>query len=146
MSVAFSVAQPIVAKNKGSIDNRLECAGSQIKNNVITTAKMGLTAGTAFGATYAVAKSPKLANAAHKGMKWVQTTMMKNKHTAGIAKSVTKMLSKLPTAGKFGVIAAAIAAPILAITAANGIYKSGQIDQLYTDKASVASQLNSFIG
>lgn len=53
---------PLVSKDKGSIGNRLDCAGQQLKNDVVTLAETGATVGGAALATTGIAKSNKVAS------------------------------------------------------------------------------------
>ena len=128
---------PLFEKGKGTINNRLENCGQNILNNVKTGAAAVATIGTAGGLTYAAYKYAPVCNALTNAFKFIQKNMGKNKITASIAKVVTKVLEDIPRSGKVGIILGAIALPIVAFTTANGIYKAGQIDQKYTDKATL---------
>ncbi len=128
---------PIVSRDKGSMGNRLDCAAEQFVNNSTNLLKAGAVAGGAAGVTYAAAKSGKFANVVINGLKQVRTLMQKNKHTAKIANHITKALSHLPKAGKIGVIAAALAIPVVNYLGHKNSYEAGQIDQKYTDRANL---------
>lgn len=140
-----SITTALLDPNKGSINNKFNCVGEHIKNNAVSYLQAGLVGGSAAGVTYAAYKSPKTAQVITKGLKGVQTLMSKNKYTSKVAGFITKALSKFSTTGKIGVIAAALALPVLAYIDHKHTYKAGQIDQKYTDKAQVASQLDNFI-
>ena len=139
------VAGTFVDSNKDSINNRSDCAGEHIKNNTKSFLYGTAVAGSAAGVTYAAFKNEKVADGIIKGLKSVRDVMSKNKYTGKVAGWITKALSSLPKAGKIGVIAAAIAAPVLYLIDHQNTYKAGQIDQKYTDKATVDSQLDNFI-
>ena len=139
------VVTPLVDPNKGSITNRLDCAGEQFKNHTINLLQGTAVAGTAAGVTYAAYKNEKVANGVIKGLKAVRNVMNKNKYTGKVAGWITKALSSMPKAGKIGVIAAAIALPVLSYIDHKDSYKAGQIDQKYTDKAAVQSQLDNIV-
>ena len=138
-------AGSFVDPNKGSINNRLDCAGEHIKNNTKSFLYGTAVAGSAAGVTYAAYKNEKVADGVIKGLKSVKEVMNKNKYTGKAAGWITKALSSLPKAGKIGVIAAAIAAPVLYLIDHQNAYKAGQIDQKYTDRASVESQLDNLV-
>lgn len=133
--VAGSAVTPFFSKEKGSMGNRFDCAGSQIVNTVKTTAQLGLVGGAAGGILYGVNKSPKFANAITKGLKAFQNLMQKNKFTSKAANFITNALKNISKNGKIGVITAAIALPIVSYITHKHSYKMGQIDQKYTDKA-----------
>ena len=161
VSPTLTAAAPLVSKDKGSFGNRMNCAGSQALNTAATAA--AATAVIA-GAGYAVKHSDKLTAVTNKGMevfnkiknskiaqktgtclKKVNASGLLNKHFAGVKNSkfvqgtansiknlstkVSNVFKSLPKGGKIGV-AVALGAILL-----NGIYRSGQIDQKYTDRA-----------
>ncbi len=157
----------LVAKDKGSFGNRVNCAGAQYLNGVVTAAG---TVGTVAGAEYLVNNGSKvkgfmnkvvsklksskvLQKTADKITNFVKTGWTKLKGTkvgsmlANVANMCKAILSKtapaikkfahntknlftkLPKGGKF-----ALGATLLYIIG-RGIFKSGQIDQKYTDRA-----------
>ena len=151
MAIVTSLVAPnysagvLFDSKKGSIENRLECGAEHIKNNAQAALKTALVGTTAAGLTYAVHKNAKAAQYAQKGMKAVQGLLNKNKTGAKVAGKIAHFLSKFSTAGKVGVITAAIALPILAYINNQHTYKAGQIDQKYNDRAAVQNQLDNFI-
>ena len=164
---ALQAGASLVAKDKGSFGNRVNCAGSQYLNGVVTAAG---AVGTIAGAEYLVDNGSKvkgfmnkvvsklksskvLRKTADKMTKFVKTGWTKLKATkvgsvlANVANrckallsktapaikklawATEKVFTKLPKGGKF-----ALGATLLYIIG-RGIFKSGQIDQKYTDRA-----------
>ncbi len=128
--LGYSVAPaiyPLVAENKGDITNRVNCAGAQFTNNL----KGGLTVAAAYGAGagagYLALKNPGV--------------------TSKIAQGITKVLKKLPdckfvqtlvkASPKVKVLGAiaGVTTMVVSYIAGKTIFKAGQIDQKYTDKA-----------
>ena len=170
-SPVLTTAAPIVSKDKGSLGNRINCAGSQAWNAIETGATV---AGTVTVADYALKHKDKLSKA-YKGTQNFAQKIANSKFgkkiweiylkvgqkvvdskafdkTNAIAEKITDskfgklmqkasqkimafgcktadVLNKLPKGGKIGLLVA------LGLTILNGVYKSGQIDQKYTDRA-----------
>ena len=188
-SPVLTTVAPLVSKDKGSIGNRVNCAGAQAMNAVGTGAAIG---GTIVTAHYAVKNGAKIKEFAGKAaekanpiVKAVTDFVSKNaekatnavknsgayknaskyvrgsKLFAGAKSFIQKALNKLngstvmnalnkftnialktlaKAKGMVNVLPApAKTAVLVAITllGANGIYRSGQIDQKYTDRASM---------
>lgn len=184
-----AAVSPFVAKDKGSIGNRVNCLGAQALNAVGTGAAIG---GTIVGADYLVKNGTKVkevvgkaAEKANPIVKAVTDFVSKNADKAtnavknsGVYKTVSKYvkgsslfntaksfvknaLNKLNgskifdvlgkcanfvknIATKLGGMVNALPAPakaavlvIVGLLAADGIYRSGQIDQKYTDRAAM---------
>lgn len=137
MYLAQIPAYSMVDSTKGSFSNRAECAKEHFKNNVGYAAKsVALGAGTG-AVAYGVFKNPKLVDKAA-----VKTGDFLVKFANKLAK--TKYFSKLGNfnfnkikLGKAGLLALAITTftAICNHLAATHTYKSGQIDQKYTDVA-----------
>lgn len=125
--------------SKGSITNRYDCAKEHFKNNFKTTAEVALVAG---GAGLLAAKKPKVVIVA--GTK--------------IASACGKFISKSPKAldlfrkaaskfrgvklNRLGLLVAAGAALGIIL---KGVFKSGQIDQKYTDSAKIESETKNIV-
>lgn len=161
----LGAAAPLVSKDKGSMGNRMDCAGAQIKNNLSTAVQTGLVTGAAVGT---IKYSDKMPKALNKVAKFFDTAVKKfaeanymytekivrnapgrvngkfvsrgGKIVKEFSPSIQKLL-KASSKTKFGLAVAAITLPILTFIGAKGIYKMGQIDQKYTDKAQVQKQL-----
>ena len=121
------VSYSLVAGNKGDISNRAKCAGAQFVNQA-----KGIAGLTAVGAgatllTRATLKSPSLTKNVAKAVDWLLKKLPSSK-------VVSKLLSESPKTKAVGYIVA-LAASAAAYIAAKTIYKAGQIDQKYTDRA-----------
>lgn len=173
VQTTIRAAAPLVSKEKGSIGNRLDCAGQQLKNDAVTLAQTGVTLGTATIAGTGIAKNDavakvfsqiydsgvrqlervfgsKVGNTAHKleqklhdivGTFMEGQAMQTGKTTSGKTKTAGKLIKNVVSSYKvvnkikgFAVLAA-ITLPVLAYITHKGSYKSGQIDQKYTDRA-----------
>lgn len=161
---ALRAAAPLVSKEKGSIGNRLDCAGQQLKNDVVTLAQTGATVGGAALAGAGISKSDKVANAFaktyDKGVKLLEkafgpkvgnrahaleqklndivgTYLNGQTKTTANTKNVKGAILSGGVVKKIKGFAAltAITLPVLAYITHKGSYKSGQIDQKYTDRA-----------
>lgn len=152
------VISPLVSKDKGSMGNRIDCAGAQLKNNVTTTLQAGAVVAGSTAAAYGIGKSSKLAKAAAKVFdaivngfgrlfgksnlagklnKTIMQKAAKNlaKNNANFGADVLKKTLNNIRMGKGGLLIAAVALPLLSYIGGKHIYKAGQIDQKYTDKA-----------
>jgi hypothetical protein len=124
---------PFLSKDKGDIANRVQCATEQAKNSLVTGAKVGVVAGTTGLLAFVGKKSPKL--------------VQKFGQVAG--KVIDKVLKT--TKGSANPKLAAIGAVLVPALAAlsyvvgEGIYKSGQIDQKYTDAAKVEAREKGYL-
>ena len=149
---ALTSVAPLVSNDKGSLGNRVNCVASQAKN-VATTA--GVAFATIAGADYAYKHSKQISACANKLKGWsdklgitklaqktrkaiagtfnkLGSTKIGNKIGKFFKQSATKLqsiYSSLPRGGKMAI------GLFLGFLALNGIYKSGQIDQKYTDRA-----------
>lgn len=110
---------------KGSLQNKSECIGEHFKNNLKTDAVILTTAGAGAGLTYAAVKNEKFATVIEKPFVKI-AEMLKNNKTLS---QIPKLLKKVPTLAKVGVAVTAGFAIL------SNVFKSGQIDQKYTDKA-----------
>lgn len=134
---------PMVDKNKGDFSNRTNCAGAHIKNNVQTLAQDAVVIGGTAVGIRAAAKQSKFANiignfgkTVAKGYRtWLENIGLAN--NKGIQKLIQKF-KNLPAANKGAVgTVAALGLAALSFIGCKHIYKSGQIDQKYTDKAKI---------
>lgn len=137
-NATLGVAAPLVSKDKGDISNRAKCMGSQTLNNVKTLAADTLVIGGSVATLKAAAKFGKfgsfLQKITEKGA-GVATKVFSKAGLGKVSSKISTIMNKMPKGVK-------IAAPVvLAATALIGyfknknIYKAGQIDQKYTDKA-----------
>ena len=158
-SGTLTTVAPLVSKDKGSMGNRINCAGSQLLNAAGTTAGV---VGTVYAADFAVKHCGGLAKGLQNlGTKFLDIKLpdsVRNFLTNGVTKLldsslikklgnligkakplfekgqgfITKtkdLFAKMPKGGKYALGAA------LLLTVLNGVYKSGQIDQKHTDRA-----------
>lgn len=159
--VAFTpVLTSVCSKEKGSAKNRTKCAGSHIKNSVITNLETTALTGAAVGTGYYLTKTPTAMNAVgnniNKGVSWVTNKLglktyewvkgpasraANGRFKPGVKTLVTKdlpfvkkILNASAKTKAFAAIAA-LALPVLAYITHKHAYKAGQIDQKYTDKA-----------
>lgn len=152
---------PLVSKEKGSFGNRADCAGSHIKNNAVTTLQTAGTLGAAAGIGYGLDKSSKATNVVAAGVdkfaKFVgdkaklyslkPMTFEERKSASQGMKTATKFGPKKVYNGviqkilgtnsktKAAAVLSAITLMALGYITHKHSYKSGQIDQKYTDKA-----------
>ena len=170
VQTTLGAAAPLVSKNKGSLGNRMDCAGEHIKNTATATVQSAAVGVVACGAARAVANNMSGLYGAGPAY-WITKNLSKGfdaamnvvgkiikkpdfaaKTTAGIegflAKfaptstngAAVKTISKAPGVKALAVIAS-IALPVLAYIKHNHSYKAGQIDQKYTDKAQLQKTL-----
>ena len=118
---------PFVAQDKGDISNRAKCAGAQLVNNLKGSAQVAVVAGVSTGAGYLACKNPTVTSKIADGITKVLQKLPNSK-------IVQKLASASPKAKVLGVIAGA-ATMALSCIVGKTIFKAGQIDQKYTDKA-----------
>lgn len=164
VQTTLGAAAPLVSKNKGSIGNRMDCAGEHIKNTATATVQSAAVGVATYGATRAVANNMSglygLTKTLAKGFdaamdvigKIIKKPDLAAKTTARIENFLSKFapkpvngqaiktISKAPGVKALAVIAS-IALPVLAYIQHNHSYKAGQIDQKYTDKAQLQKTL-----
>ncbi|MBR1424906.1 hypothetical protein IJ579_05030 [bacterium] len=149
-TVCGPVLSPVVAKDKGDVSNRAKCAGSQFKNNLSTLAQDTVVIGAGAGTLKAAKEMPRLrrffVRTFDKIVKWnapIRKRFVELTGEYGTKFSTFELtrgakaekLLKLPGMAK---VAALVALPVIAGISYIGtkhIYKMGQIDQKYTDKA-----------
>lgn len=125
----------MVGADKGDFSNRSKCAGAQLKNSLTTglaSAAVGVAAGS--GILYA-RKNPR---------RLVKIAQAFDK----VAKKILPKGVDLKALSKNSKVAMVIGLPLMAITsflASRHIYKMGQIDQKYTDKAKLKEHDNDLL-
>ena len=130
------LANPLTDKTKCSKENKIAFVKEYARNGLLLDAKLGIVGGTT---AYLVTKKPglvaniatKVANYALKAGKAISNFLTKGK---GFGTGILDKIAKNPT--KAGKIAGAVALGLWTInTIAKHIFKAGQIDQKYSDKA-----------
>lgn len=144
-AVFIPVTTAVFDKHKGMVNNRMSCAGEQIKNKVSGVAQSTALAGSVAGLTYAAHKSDFAAKTVMKGLKLVQGLMNKNKYTGKVASAITKALSGFSRTTKIGAALTLAALPILYVIGQKHTFRAGQIDQEYTDRAAVQGKMNDMV-
>lgn len=128
---------PMVDKNKGDFSNRTNCAGAHLKNNVQTLAQDAVVIGGTAVGIRAAAKQTKFAQMMNKFGKNV-VEFYKPMFDSLKSNKLLQKFKKLPAANKGAVgTVAALGLAALSFIGCKHIYKSGQIDQKYTDKAKI---------
>lgn len=124
--------QPLIDGTKGSMKNRAECAKEHLKNNIATTAKSTvLTTGVGFGSYYAAKHPTRVLDCASKLGKGLEKLANKTPLSKYLKDVNTMKLGKIGLATLVFTTITSIATDILA----KHYFKSGQIDQKYTDVA-----------
>lgn len=145
-SVAGAHRYPLVARDKGDITNRMKCSYEQGKNKTIYAAKAATIGAGAAAAGYGVLKSPAITS----GLASVTTKLLKLggkalKSLVGpknkLYTQAAKFFKKLPTKAKAVGLIALPAFMAISYLGNKMIYKAGQIDQKYTDKALMEQKL-----
>lgn len=137
---SINSASPVVVMfdpTKGSLTNRAQCAKEHFKNNLNYNLQLGL-AGAAGG--IAIAKKPKILVKAATYLGELTSKLLGKLGGKGLAAKIMKNPTKF---GKYGMIAAAGLWLLSKIQ--NHAYKSGQIDQKYTDSAAIEQQTKNVV-
>ncbi len=134
--VGGSPAYTMFDSTKGSMTNRFECAKEHFKNNlslIPATTITGAAAGVAIAAPkFATKVGAKATGLVAKALKAVG------------AKGWAAKLMKNP--GKYGLIGLGVAAGLWLVNSIQKhAYKSGQIDQKYTDAAAIESTTKNIV-
>lgn len=147
MAAGQRIAEVATDSTKGSFGNRIDCAGAQIKNDATSYLKAAGVLGTMGGVGYIQAKkAPLFTKVANNFAKYTGKTLkaisqkISNKPIRESFAKVASKVAKNPRAALAGTLAA-IGLASLAKIAQDHAYKSGQIDQKYTDKAAVQKQI-----
>lgn len=138
----------MLSKDKGDISNKMSCATKQGVNNLKFSGGAVLTLGTTGGLMYLAAKKPNeigkpFAMLTDGVTKLCDKLFKKVKFENG-DKLIGKLKSLSPKAKALGAIAA-IGLPAFAYIRNKWIYKMGQIDQHYTDKAKLEKHSNAIL-
>jgi len=132
-----SPAFALLDRTKGSMTNRYECSKEHLKNNLSTTAKVAGAYTLAGAGAYVAIKQPKM----------YLKVAKKVGDLLGKSKFITKKLPDVLKRGKIGLAVAAGTAFLVTLgnIIQNHAYKSGQIDQKYTDAAKIESQTKNVV-
>lgn len=130
---------------KGSMGNRVDCAGANIKNNATAYLQAAGVAGTVVGAAAFAYQKPKayskvaasFAKITGQGLQQLAKMMPKN-----AAKNIEHLSGKVKGNPRNALGAAVLTAAAFALgcIGRNHAYKAGQIDQKYTDRATIQQQ------
>lgn len=151
-AVLGPVVSPLVSNDKGDVSNRMSCAGAQFKNNLSTLAQDVAVIGGAAVATKGITKNTKLTEKFASGFNKIVNKLM-----PGVKRDITiikksgfpfktfeirqsKLAQKLLSMPSKAKVALSLMLPALAVTGFitnKAIYKMGQIDQKYSDKAAI---------
>ena len=141
-NVCGPVVGSLVGSDKGDLSNRAKCAGAQLKNNIATLAQDTVVIGGAAGGIALAAKNKKFANIIANGVRKVANFFKPlgkqiKKTTMSIPfKRALVKFKNLPGASKIAIGGiATLGMAALSFIGCKHIYKMGQIDQKYTDKA-----------
>ena len=139
--VTTPMLSPFVSSDKGDIASRLQCSAEQTKNAAATLVKGGTVAGGAGLLLYLGKKCPKVAEVLGKGLDKV-LDLLPNGKIVGTLKVASIFAS--PKA-KITALVLPPAVALVSCIVGNGIYKSGQIDQKYTDAAKVEARQKGYL-
>lgn len=138
----------LVEPGKGDISNRVNCAGAQLVNNLKTAAEeVVIIGGTIAGARAAVKSNTfvKVMNNIFNSTKKVLLGKNSSKASAIIVELLNK-LKNLPAANKKALFMTLVLGELgLSFVGMKRSFKSGQIDQKYTDKAKLKQAANQAI-
>lgn len=148
-NLVFSpVVAPLVSKDKGDVSNRVRCSGAQLFNNASTAGQLALVGGGTYALGKTIVKHPDskvvkvIGNAYAKFINAIANSKIGAKFVESVKKVYLKLpqildkCNKLPMKAR-GAIAALVLSAMLVtgFIAKNHVYKTGQIDQKYTDQA-----------
>lgn len=162
--VAGPVVSSFASKDKGSFGNKMNCAGAQMKNNLITGLQATAVAGAAIGTTAAAVKYNTVGTTLARAFDKAANALGKLVGTKDLAGKINKKLAKLISKGvtkdnanltpeklksltkglkgfKAGALISAIALPVISNITNKHFYKMGQIDQKYTNKAKLEKNI-----
>ena len=147
MAAGQRIHEVATDSTKGSFGNRAECAGAQIKNDATSYLKAAGVLGTMGAVGYGYAnKVPVFTKVANNFAKYTGKALkaisqkISNKPISESFAKVASKVGKNPRAALAGTLGA-IGLAFLGKIAQDHAYKSGQIDQKYTDKAAVQKQI-----
>lgn len=153
MAAGQRIAEVATDSTKGSFGNRIDCAGEHLKNDATTYLRQAGVLGTVAAGTALAVKNPgffkpqgPFSKAASKVVHCVANHLPKsfntkivdgsNKLWSGFNKALKYMAANPKTALGATLVAAATGIALNAVSN-KGAYKSGQIDQKYTDRAAI---------
>ncbi len=141
-AVAGPVYGSMLSKDKGDFSNRAQCAGAQIGNTVKTAAQDAVVIGGMVAGGKAIQKSKGFTNGINKMLTSVLKPFKNNsKLNIVVTEFKTKVAPKLKSLSAPQLRAAAVIGGLGALALGyihnKHIYKMGQIDQKYTDKAKI---------
>lgn len=134
------VISPLVSKDKGDVSNRFNCAGSQLANNAKVVLADTVVLGGVASCAKAVQKDKKFAKAMAKCTQSFANFL--NKHGFN---GIGSKLKRIPIKTKALAPIVALASLAVGYITSNGLYKMGQIDQKYTDKAKIEAHQKQII-
>lgn len=144
------VAGPVITsmcdKKKGSFGNRVDCAGQQMKNNLVTTAQAGGTVLVTAGTLKGLLKATPLQETLAKGTDFIVKGFGKLIKNNNLLDKLNKKLVNnnfVPSGFKAAALVSTVALTALSFIGGKHLFKMGQIDQKYTDKAAIQQQLKS---
>ena len=126
------VISPAFSKDKGDFSNRMQCAGAQLANNAKTLLADTVVIGGALGGIACASKNKGVA----KGLAKITHSVANFIKSRGGFGAASK-LKRLPLSIKAGLPIMAVAMPLLGYITHKALYKMGQIDQKYSDKAKI---------
>ena len=142
---AYIAGAALTDKSKGSLNNRLNCAGEHIKNNLRTG--LPIAAATAAGTVVALTKptlATKIATTVGKGIGSIGKFLADKVFKGGLGTGVLKKVLANPT--KAGAIGIAAAGGMWVLNKLlKHSYTAGQIDQKYTDAAILEAQSKNIV-
>ena len=152
MAAGQRIAEVATDSTKGSFGNRIDCAGEHLKNDATTYLRQAGVLGTVAAGTALAVKNPgffkpqgpffKVANKItgffidHLPKSSHKIAAGCNKLWSGFNKALEYMAANPKTALGATLVAAATGIALNAVSN-KGAYKSGQIDQKYTDRAAI---------
>lgn len=152
MAAGQRIAEVATDSTKGSFGNRIDCAGEHLKNDATTYLRQAGVLGTVAAGTALAVKNPgffkpqgPLSKVANKITGFFIDHLPKSSHKiaagsnklwSGFNKALEYMAANPKTALGATLVAAATGIALNAVSN-KGAYKSGQIDQKYTDRAAI---------
>ena len=141
-AVAGPVYGPMLSKDKGDFSNRVQCTGAQIGNTIQTAAQDAVVIGGMVAGGKAIQKSKGFTNALDKMFNTALKPFKNNpRMRVAVNEFKAKVLPKLKSLSAPQLRAAAVVGGLGALALGyihnKHIYKMGQIDQKYTDKAKI---------
>lgn len=145
LNTTMGVAAPLFATDKGDVSNRVKCAGAQLGNNARSLVEDVVVIGGTAAGLGAAAKGGKFTKFMEKCFNSVANAC--KPLIADVAKSkFWNKIKSLPMANKRAMVAVgAIGLLASSFVAGKNLYKKGQIDQQYTDKAKLEKAIKEHV-